>query len=110
MQPNSVPVPEVFLITDIADRRTRSCRIARRSGCAAVALVPNPYSLVLHEPRVAMDDDARREFGTSRREFAARGSPGRATWFAQVQSISQVAKSIEPTDRPAEQRSAAQHE
>jgi len=98
VQPNSVPVPEVFLITG---RRTRSCRLARCSGCAAVALVPNPFSLVLDELRVAMDDDMRREFGTSRREFAAGGSPGWATWFAKVQSISQAAKGIEPADRPS---------
>ena len=52
----------------------RNCRADRRSAfCFAVALVSDPDLLVLDEPTVAMDVEARHGFWTTMRAFASRG-------------------------------------
>ena len=62
-------------IEEIAGRRTQklSGGEAQRARFAA-ALVSNPDLLVLDEPTVAMDVEARRAFWATMREFAAHGS------------------------------------
>jgi ABC-2 type transport system ATP-binding protein len=61
-------------IRDIADRRTNKLSGGETQRVRfAMALVSDPGLLVLDEPTVAMDVEARHAFWTTMREFAARG-------------------------------------
>jgi ABC-2 type transport system ATP-binding protein len=61
-------------ITDIADRRTQKLSGGQSQRVRfAVALVSNPDLLVLDEPTVAMDVEARREFWATMRRFTESG-------------------------------------
>jgi ABC-2 type transport system ATP-binding protein len=77
LYPQPLPVDDVIELTRIGDLTGR--RTTRLSGGQtqrlrfAVALVSNPDLLVLDEPTVAMDVEARREFWATMREFASRG-------------------------------------
>ena len=73
-------VLESSAITDIADRRTQSLSGGQSQRVrAAMALVSDPDLLVLDEPTVAMDVEARHAFWTATRAFA---STGRTVLFA----------------------------
>ena len=62
-------------ITDIADRRTQKLSGGQTQRVRfALALASNPDLLVLDEPTVAMDVEARRDFWETMREFASRGN------------------------------------
>jgi ABC-2 type transport system ATP-binding protein len=77
LYPHPLPVEEVLDLTgisDIADRRRQKLSGGQTQRVRfAVALVSNPDLLVLDEPTVAMDVEARRDFWTTMREFASRG-------------------------------------
>jgi ABC-2 type transport system ATP-binding protein len=65
---------ELAGLTSIADRRTQRLSGGETQRARlAVALVSDPELLVLDEPTVAMDVEARRHFWSSMREFATRG-------------------------------------
>lgn len=67
-------VLELVGITDIADRRTQKLSGGQAQRVRfALALVSDPALLILDEPTVGMDVEARRGFWVSVREFAARG-------------------------------------
>ncbi len=67
-------------IRDLADRRTGKLSGGQTQRTRfALSLVPDPDLLVLDEPTVAMDVEARHAFWSSMREFAA---AGRAVLFA----------------------------
>ena len=67
-------VLELSGLASIADRRTNKLSGGETQRTRfAVALVGDPELLVLDEPTVAMDVEARRAFWTSMRAFAARG-------------------------------------
>jgi ABC-2 type transport system ATP-binding protein len=75
--PEPLGVDEVLALSglrDVAERRTQklSGGQAQRTRFA-LAMVPNPELLVLDEPTVALDVEARHAFWTSMRDFAARG-------------------------------------
>jgi ABC-2 type transport system ATP-binding protein len=75
--PDPLPVDEVVALTGIEDLTAR--KTTKLSGGQtqrlrfALALVSNPDLLVLDEPTVALDVEARREFWLTMREFASRG-------------------------------------
>jgi len=75
--PNPLPVDEVVRLTKIEDlvgRKTTKLSGGQTQRLRfAIALVSNPDLLVLDEPTVALDVEARREFWTTMREFASRG-------------------------------------
>jgi ABC-2 type transport system ATP-binding protein len=75
--PEALGVDEVLTITglhDVADRRTQKLSGGQVQRTRfALAMVPNPELLVLDEPTVALDVEARHAFWTSMRDFAARG-------------------------------------
>ena len=77
LHPNSLGVQETLELTgltEIADRRTHKLSGGQSQRVRfALALVSDPAVLVLDEPTVGMDVEARRDFWTSVREFAARG-------------------------------------
>ena len=77
LYPNPLPVDEVIELTgigDIAHQRTNKLSGGQTQRLRfAVALVSNPDLLVLDEPTVALDVEARRAFWTTMRAFAARG-------------------------------------
>jgi ABC-2 type transport system ATP-binding protein len=77
LYPNPLPVDEVVRLTKIEDlvgRKTTKLSGGQTQRLRfALALVSNPDLLVLDEPTVALDVEARREFWTTMREFAARG-------------------------------------
>jgi ABC-2 type transport system ATP-binding protein len=77
LYPVPLPVDEVIELTgigDIAGRRTQKLSGGQTQRVRfAVALVSNPDLLVLDEPTVAMDVEARHGFWTTMRTFAARG-------------------------------------
>jgi ABC-2 type transport system ATP-binding protein len=77
LYPNPLDVDEVIALTDIGDiaaRRTNKLSGGQTQRLRfAIALVGNPDLLVLDEPTVAMDVEARRDFWATMREFASRG-------------------------------------
>ena len=65
---------ELAGITDIADRRVEKLSGGQTQRVRfAVALISNPDLLVLDEPTVAMDVEARRDFWATMRTFTERG-------------------------------------
>jgi ABC-2 type transport system ATP-binding protein len=77
LYPNPMSVDEVIKLTridDLADRRTNKLSGGQTQRLRfAIGIVSNPELLVLDEPTVAMDVEARRDFWTTMRDFAARG-------------------------------------
>jgi len=77
LYPSPLAVREVLALTgidEIAAQRTQKLSGGQTQRVRfALALVSNPELLVLDEPTVAMDVEARRDFWTTMREFAARG-------------------------------------
>jgi ABC-2 type transport system ATP-binding protein len=77
LYPDPLSVDEVIEqagIGDIAGRRTNKLSGGQTQRLRmALGLVGNPDLLVLDEPTVALDVEARRDFWTTIREFAARG-------------------------------------
>ena len=77
LHPNSLGMQqtlELTGLTEIADRRTQKLSGGQSQRVRfALALVSDPAVLVLDEPTVGMDVEARRGFWASVREFAARG-------------------------------------
>ncbi len=77
LHPNSLGVRETLELTglsEIADRRMQKLSGGQSQRVRfALALVSDPAVLVLDEPTVGMDVEARRGFWASVREFAARG-------------------------------------
>ncbi len=77
LYPNPLSVDEVVALTGIQDLLQR--KTTKLSGGqtqrlrAALALCGNPDLLLLDEPTVALDVEARREFWNTVRDFAARG-------------------------------------
>jgi ABC-2 type transport system ATP-binding protein len=65
---------ELAKVTDIADRKTQKLSGGQMQRVRfAVALVSNPDLLVLDEPTVAMDVEARRDFWAAMEGFVSRG-------------------------------------
>jgi len=77
LYPKPMPVEEVLHVAGlegVADRRTNKLSGGETQRTRfAVAMVADPDLLVLDEPTVAMDVEARRAFWTSMRSFATRG-------------------------------------
>jgi ABC-2 type transport system ATP-binding protein len=77
LYPNPLGVDEAMelaKITDIADRKTQKLSGGQTQRVRfAVALISNPDLLVLDEPTVAMDVEARRDFWATMRGFTTRG-------------------------------------
>ncbi|MGH8960986.1 MAG: ABC transporter ATP-binding protein [Jatrophihabitantaceae bacterium] len=77
LYPQPLDVDEVIELTrigDLAERRTTKLSGGQTQRLRfAIALVSNPDLLVLDEPTVALDVEARRDFWATMREFAARG-------------------------------------
>jgi ABC-2 type transport system ATP-binding protein len=77
LYPTPLPVDEALKraqISDIADRRTQKLSGGQSQRVRfAVALIPDPDVLVLDEPTVAMDVEARNAFWETMRDFAATG-------------------------------------
>jgi ABC-2 type transport system ATP-binding protein len=77
LYPKPLTVAEVLStcgIEDLAKRRTQSLSGGQTQRVrAAMALISDPDLLVLDEPTVAMDVEARHAFWTATREFAATG-------------------------------------
>ena len=77
LYPSPLPVDDAIALAKIEDLVGR--KTTRLSGGQtqrlrfALALVSNPDLLVLDEPTVALDVEARRDFWTTMREFASRG-------------------------------------
>ena len=77
LYPHPLGVDEVVELTRIQDlvgRKTTKLSGGQTQRLRfAVGLISNPKLLVLDEPTVAMDVEARRQFWTTMREFAGRG-------------------------------------
>jgi ABC-2 type transport system ATP-binding protein len=77
LYPDPLPVDEVIQLThigDLADRRTNKLSGGQTQRLRfAIGIVSNPELLVLDEPTVAMDVEARRDFWATMRTFASRG-------------------------------------
>jgi ABC-2 type transport system ATP-binding protein len=77
LYPNPLRVDEVVELTRIQDligRKTTKLSGGQTQRLRfAVALISNPDLLLLDEPTVAMDVEARRQFWTTMRQFATRG-------------------------------------
>src|SRR3954470_14537986 len=77
LYPNSLDVDEVIALTrigDLAERKTTKLSGGQTQRLRfALGLIANPELLVLDEPTVAMDVEARRQFWATMREFASRG-------------------------------------
>jgi ABC-2 type transport system ATP-binding protein len=77
LYPKPLGVDEVIALTRIEDLAAR--KTTKLSGGQtqrlrfAIGLIANPDLLVLDEPTVAMDVEARRQFWATMREFAGRG-------------------------------------
>jgi ABC-2 type transport system ATP-binding protein len=78
LYPHPLPVDEVLELTGmtpLARRRTQKLSGGQAQRLRlALALVANPDLLVLDEPTVAMDVEARRSFWATMRRFTARGT------------------------------------
>jgi ABC-2 type transport system ATP-binding protein len=78
LYPDPLPVDEVLELTGmepLARRRTQKLSGGQSQRLRfALALVANPDLLVLDEPTVAMDVEARRSFWATMRRFTARGT------------------------------------
>ncbi len=67
-------VVELTRIRDLVGRKTTKLSGGQTQRLRfAIGLISNPELLVLDEPTVAMDVEARRQFWTTMRDFAARG-------------------------------------
>ncbi|SDI95321.1 ABC-2 type transport system ATP-binding protein [Frankineae bacterium MT45] len=77
LYPHPLPIDETLAlanIADIADRKTNKLSGGQTQRVRfGVALVSNPDLLVLDEPTVAMDVEARRDFWATMRSFTDRG-------------------------------------
>jgi ABC-2 type transport system ATP-binding protein len=77
LYPNPLTVDEAIELTgvgDLADRKTTKLSGGQTQRLRfAIAVVSNPDLLVLDEPTVALDVEARHAFWTTMRGFAARG-------------------------------------
>ncbi|HZZ97117.1 MAG TPA: ABC transporter ATP-binding protein [Jatrophihabitantaceae bacterium] len=77
LYPQPMAVDEVIELTkigDLADRRTNKLSGGQTQRLRfAICIVSNPELLVLDEPTVAMDVEARRDFWATMRHFAAGG-------------------------------------
>jgi ABC-2 type transport system ATP-binding protein len=77
LYPNPMNVDDVIELThinDIADRRTNKLSGGQTQRLRfAIGIVSNPELLVLDEPTVAMDVEARRDFWATMRHFASGG-------------------------------------
>ncbi len=77
LYPEPMPVDDVIALTrieDIADRRTNKLSGGQTQRLRfAIGLIANPDLLLLDEPTVALDVEARREFWHVMREFASGG-------------------------------------
>ncbi|MGB9378979.1 MAG: ABC transporter ATP-binding protein, partial [Mycobacteriales bacterium] len=77
LYPNPMPVDEVIELTkigDLADRRTNKLSGGQTQRLRfAIGIVGNPDLLVLDEPTVAMDVEARRDFWSTMRHFTTSG-------------------------------------
>jgi ABC-2 type transport system ATP-binding protein len=77
LYPKPLGVEEVIELTgiaDLADRKTTKLSGGQTQRLRfAIALVSNPDLLVLDEPTVALDVEARREFWSTMRAFVSRG-------------------------------------
>ncbi|MCW2647925.1 MAG: type transport system ATP-binding protein [Pseudonocardiales bacterium] len=77
LYPKPLGVDEVIALTgvgDLANRKTNKLSGGQTQRLRfAIALVSNPDLLVLDEPTVALDVEARREFWTTMRAFVSRG-------------------------------------
>jgi ABC-2 type transport system ATP-binding protein len=77
LYPNPLPVDEVIKMTkieDLADRRTNKLSGGQTQRLRfAIGIVSNAELLVLDEPTVAMDVEARRDFWATMRNFASGG-------------------------------------
>ena len=77
LYPNPLGVDEVIELTrigDLANRKTTKLSGGQTQRLRfALGLICNPELLVLDEPTVAMDVEARRQFWLTMREFAGRG-------------------------------------
>jgi ABC-2 type transport system ATP-binding protein len=75
--PKPLPVDEVIELTrihDLVERKTTKLSGGQTQRLRfALGLISNPDLLVLDEPTVALDVEARRQFWTTMREFASRG-------------------------------------
>jgi ABC-2 type transport system ATP-binding protein len=77
LYPNPLGVDEVIELTkigDLANRRTNKLSGGQTQRLRfAIGIISNPELLVLDEPTVAMDVEARRDFWATMRNFAAGG-------------------------------------
>lgn len=77
LYPNPLDVDEVIELTgigDLANRKTTKLSGGQTQRLRfAIALVGNPDLLILDEPTVALDVEARRDFWTTMRAFVSRG-------------------------------------
>ena len=77
LYPNPLGVDEVIELTrigDLADRRTNKLSGGQTQRLRfAIGIISNPDLLILDEPTVAMDVEARRDFWLTMRTFAAGG-------------------------------------
>lgn len=77
LYPRPLPVDDVVTmagLTEVAERRTHRLSGGQTQRLRfAIAMVSDPDLLVLDEPTVALDVEARREFWSVIRSFAARG-------------------------------------
>jgi ABC-2 type transport system ATP-binding protein len=77
LYPQPMPVDELLSLaglSEVADQRTQKLSGGQTQRVRfAIALASDPQLLVLDEPTVAMDAQARRDFWIAMREYAARG-------------------------------------
>ncbi len=77
LYPSPMPVDEAIAVTrtqDLADRRTNKLSGGQTQRLRfAVSIIGNPDLLVLDEPTVALDVEARRDFWATMRQFTSSG-------------------------------------